>query len=521
MQVRNKAKSKTLKALFTPLKICLILAAAVGASSQTSVTQAGVLDNFMSDMYSNTTAGGYFETQQRGVITGGGFVARVGIKSINLVSFDPPRVSAGCGGINLFGGSFSFINSAELVQLLRAIAQNALGLLFQVGLNAISQPLTSLLSVWSTKLQAMNSTLKNSCEAAKKLFTLDTSGQSLSSTIQSSMQTIGEEAGKFSDSFNGTWARIKDNWGALKGGSKSSEQAQTTRDLALKEIPDTGNITWRAINASKSYQAIMPLSGGNEDQAKIFLMNFIGTEVFDQSAETQQDGACKSGSSVSCEPKRSSYGGLITYSDLESPEDNTNFYACNDTEPNGCASNPLPVTKISNFYQGTARLVNKALYGIDSPSLNLDKAMIIANISAGKGIAGKAGKPDLNNTLTQEEKALVITSGSELVNYLAQIKNPDQIMAISERVRRQIIDDLTLQLAKALYKAATMTFDGVAVKVSKPKDYQSTLERWQREIIAHEKNSNSVQFRNDMHLYVQQIKASNVTNTIPVAMTPK
>ncbi len=49
----------------------------------------------------------------------------------------PPSFSAGCGGIDLFGGSFSFINMNQFVDLMRAVASNAAGYAFQLAINAM------------------------------------------------------------------------------------------------------------------------------------------------------------------------------------------------------------------------------------------------------------------------------------------------------------------------------------------------------------------------------------------------
>lgn len=88
---------------------------------------------------SNTTPPGVWETQRRGVISGGSLTTRNRIMQENLVSFAPPRFEAGCGGIDLFGGSFSFINADQFVQLLRSIASNASGYAFQIALDAMCQ----------------------------------------------------------------------------------------------------------------------------------------------------------------------------------------------------------------------------------------------------------------------------------------------------------------------------------------------------------------------------------------------
>ena len=115
--------------------LCLALSLTLFSPGQASAaslddTLGGVFDNVMS----NTTDAGRYDTMRRGVITGGRFSARTKITRANLMYFDPPSMSAGCGGIDLFGGSFSFINKDQLIQLARATAQNAVGLLFESAL---------------------------------------------------------------------------------------------------------------------------------------------------------------------------------------------------------------------------------------------------------------------------------------------------------------------------------------------------------------------------------------------------
>ena len=139
----------------------LVLGLALGSASlsvNSSQSMSDVFDQI--NAYGNVAGGAAIQGQTMNYYTGGSAFVRIPKNTYNLASLTPPSVSAGCGGINLFGGSFSFINAQELTQLLRAIAQNALGLLFQLGLNAISQPLSSLLTTWSAKLQEMNSLLK-------------------------------------------------------------------------------------------------------------------------------------------------------------------------------------------------------------------------------------------------------------------------------------------------------------------------------------------------------------------------
>lgn len=505
------------KTFLKPLRICCLFATVAGIS-QTATT--GGLDGFMTDMYSNTTAPGMFQTQQRGVISGGSFVGRVGIKSINLVSFDPPRVSAGCGGINLFGGSFSFINAQELTQLLRAVAQNALGLLFQLGLNAISQPLSSLLTSWSAKLQEMNSLLKNSCEAARKVFQIDKTGGAMLEAVKGSMGEIKTQTGAFKDYFGNVQKNFSNGWNALRGNSANGE-ATSRADKAIQELPNVGNVTWRAINASESYKAIMPASGGSALEAKIMLMNVIGTEVFNTNAQTQSgDKDCATGSNQ-CDPKPARYESVIGIMDLISPQPNKPFYACkgSDTGDNGCQELPLnDSAKMTDYFKGVANIVNKSFYNIDSNEITLDRNEIQEAISSGQGIVGKAGKANIESVMTAQEKAFYGSIDSQLIGYISKVNNsPDQVYLIAEQIRPIVIYDMAVKLAKALEEAAVLTFNGSSVKATPPQTYDNNLTRWRDEIAKYQVNPNerTEQF-NNLNQMVGIVAASLPINPIAV-----
>lgn len=518
MKIRNSLNvlNKIPKAIVKPLQLSCLALTLLGTTGQ-----AGSLDNFMGDMYSNTTSAGVFSTQQRGIISGGSYVGRFGIKSINLVNFDPPRVSAGCGGINLFGGAFSFINAQQLTQILRGIAQNALGLLFQLGLNAISQPLSSLLSTWSSKLQSMNSLLKNSCEAARKLFQIDTSGQSMMNALTDGIQEIGTQSGKFKDAFSGTMGRFEKGWQELT--ARKPENGLTSGDKAINELPNVGNVTWRAINATDSFKAITPVNGGDEYQSKIMLMNFIGTEIIDATNQAQPtDGSCSTGANR-CEPKPSIYRSVLTMKDLIAPEANKPFYHCqaDDTGDEACQTLPLQSGKLIDNFRGVVFLVNKNLYGIQSSEINLSNEQIVAAINAGQGIVGKAGKPNLNSALTQEEKAFMNLSGSQVIYYASRVNHqPDQVVLISEFLRPILVEDIVVKLATALYDSAVLTFNGSEVKATPPADYMENMKRWKAEIAQYSSKKRLENF-NQLEALVNSVANTMPVNSVPVNVAPR
>ena len=100
---------------------------AFAALTVPSISHADIqdeLDSFFGEM-SNATSPGVFETQRRGVFSGGRYTTKSKIFDENLISFAPPSWKGGCGGIDMFNGSFSFVSAEQIVQLLRQVAANA------------------------------------------------------------------------------------------------------------------------------------------------------------------------------------------------------------------------------------------------------------------------------------------------------------------------------------------------------------------------------------------------------------
>ena len=98
------------------------------------------------------------------MISGGAFHARTRINETNLTGFVPPEFSAGCGGIDLYGGSFSFINSEQFNKLIRDIAGNASGYLLGLALSAMNEKAYQHIEALQEKIMHLNSLFSNSCQ---------------------------------------------------------------------------------------------------------------------------------------------------------------------------------------------------------------------------------------------------------------------------------------------------------------------------------------------------------------------
>jgi hypothetical protein len=91
--------------------------------------------------------------QRRGVLSGGSVFARNRILNTNLVNIVPPSFEAGCGGIDVFAGSFSFVSRGQLTQLIRAIASNAASYAFKLALDSMCQNCGQVMDSLQTKFQ--------------------------------------------------------------------------------------------------------------------------------------------------------------------------------------------------------------------------------------------------------------------------------------------------------------------------------------------------------------------------------
>lgn len=131
---------------------------------------------------------------RRGVITGGAFSMRSPIVPIgmNAINYTPPGITAGCSGIDAYGGSLSFISGQQFVQLLRSIAANAEGFAFQLALSSMSSQISNLLSSSESQLLSRLTQLKSSCEAAQAgLNTLGINQSSVNQAAQNIETSLG------------------------------------------------------------------------------------------------------------------------------------------------------------------------------------------------------------------------------------------------------------------------------------------------------------------------------------------
>ena len=321
-----------------------IMASALFASAATAHADVQSQLNTMFNNMSNTTAPGAYETASRGVLTGGSFRARNQIATTPLVSFRPPSVQAGCGGIDMFAGSFSYINAAQFVQTLRSVASNAVGVAsgyaFKLALKTMCPSCESTMAELHNKVQALNEMFSNSCQLAQGIVT-DT------------FSALGaEQMGK--ESTKSITAGLTDVFGSWKSGSDGKTSGERLNEAGLLEFcKDKGNILWCEMQrkgVSSSYQY-----GNRETQEMI--MSLTGSYYVGELANAD-DGKGQTNENLPIPPTGVSMRDLIEGKST----DKVNLYDCSGDET-ACSSSGAAVPMRQVAFKGMGAMIVDAFNG--------------------------------------------------------------------------------------------------------------------------------------------------------------
>jgi len=227
---------------------------------------ASEMNGFFNDAggAANVTGPTAFQGQSAGYYSLGNVWTRFPQKSVSPFNLQLPSARAGCGGIDLFSGSFSFINASEIVAMLKATANNALGFAFKLAIDSVSPEIGKVMDEFSQKAQLLNQMNISSCETAQAL--VGGIWPQMETTRSTICEAVGNSQGVFSD-----WAASRQ--GCNNGGQRDATLAGNT-DPAMKEqiIGDPHNYTWEALKKSSKFGAF--------DQAfSEYVMTLVGTIV--------------------------------------------------------------------------------------------------------------------------------------------------------------------------------------------------------------------------------------------------
>ena len=210
---------------------------------------------------SNVTAPHAYQGQQAGYYTGGSLFARDRVRDVQIAQIDLPNFRSGCGGIDLYTGGFSFVNSQQLVSAFKSILSNATGYAFNLALESQMPEVANAMKYLHNLQTNINSLNMNSCETAAGL--VGSVWPKTHAAQQQVCQDIGTSKGLFTD-----YAAARQGCGA-EGQMTSvlNSASGPYKNLALKN----GNLAWKALQQNGFLQ--------RDPQLAEFFMSLSGTII--------------------------------------------------------------------------------------------------------------------------------------------------------------------------------------------------------------------------------------------------
>ncbi len=209
----------------------------------------------------NVTRPTAFTGQSAGYATAGSLYIRTQARNSTVAQLTLPNLRAGCGGIDIFTGAFSFLSKEELIAMSKAIAANAAGFAFQLALESISPSVAKTVAELRDLAQQVNNMNISSCETAASLVggiwpATDTASRLI-------CESIGNDGGIFSD-----WV------GSRHGCGAEGKQVQTLNGASgplEEQRPLNINYAWRALKKNAFF--------ATEDSLAEVFMTMTGTII--------------------------------------------------------------------------------------------------------------------------------------------------------------------------------------------------------------------------------------------------
>lgn len=210
---------------------------------------------------SNVTSPNVYQGQQAGYYTGGSVFARDSVRDVQIAQVDLPSYRSGCGGIDLFTGGLSFVNSQQLVSTFKSVMSNAQSYAFNLALESATPEIANSMKYINSLAADVNKMNINSCETAAGLV------GSVWPKTHEAQQQVCEDIG--------TSQSIFADYAAAHQGCGAGGQMASTLDAAKGSYANlamkSGNIAWIALNQNSFLK--------NDPELAQFFMSLSGTII--------------------------------------------------------------------------------------------------------------------------------------------------------------------------------------------------------------------------------------------------
>ena len=242
----------------------LLVAASFSVSAFASVDTE--MQSFFNQLgtYGNVTGPQALKGQTGTVFTGGNLYMRIPQRNYSVFHVAPPGIKSGCGGIDLFAGSFSFMNAEQLTALMQSLANNAIGVAFELAIESISPELAGILKWAQDQASKLNNMNLNSCQMATGLMTAAWPDQDAAQKV-AARKGLDPQHNLSADSLKSWWNQLTNP----PSQTRSETSATVASNPSTKELIDNVNVVWQALNRI----------GISDDEMRELMMSLTGTVI--------------------------------------------------------------------------------------------------------------------------------------------------------------------------------------------------------------------------------------------------
>lgn len=338
------------------------------AATPMSVSAASISDQ-MEDAFgslSNVTTPKAYETAKRGIFSGGQVFIKNETKRVTPITVTAPSFSVGCGGIDIYGGAFSFINADQMLENFQAIGANALGYGVKIAIQAACPTCEQVMTSLEKTAQLINSMNIDSCQAAQGI--VNASKESSATSQANTTSKVELTNSGFVDDFSKAWT-----WASEESNSPSNELKDKDPAKHAKEI--TGNIVWRSL---KSSNASTVFGGGDEFLEMI--MTMTGTVIIQDPVPSSNEGDPKL---IKLDGHGVSLASIINGGDMK-------LYDCDTTTADGCLNPPVSPSQTINDVGLQERIATSLVAVFDAFNSNSDWPQKAKDALSFNTLAGQA-----------------------------------------------------------------------------------------------------------------------------------
>lgn len=273
---------------------CLSAIATLGVhTSANAVNAANIFSQI--GMSTNLTSGGSVHSQARSIYSLGGGMATAKGKRITLMAVDPPGFKAGCAGISWHFGGFSFISVQEIVEMIKAVARSAVGVVIDLAMQTLCPQCQAIMSQMRAMANTARGMAADSCRVAKGLGDmLKNTGifgkENLKTECGTTSAASGQSDDTLSSFFTEACAQMKNVNATLDDAANTLNKFLSGGNKALadegkKSVPDelvesTGNMTYKAVSSL----------GYADGLSKDIILSSIGMAIYPAKTATDCSG---------------------------------------------------------------------------------------------------------------------------------------------------------------------------------------------------------------------------------------